>query len=68
MFQILGVFAEFERSIIGDRVNSGLARAKAKANGVILGRPQTKANIEKAIRATFNFTKTGAGPTTDSSP
>jgi DNA invertase Pin-like site-specific DNA recombinase len=51
MFQMLGVFAEFERSIIRDRVNAGLARAKA--NGVILGRPQTKANIEEAIRATL---------------
>ena len=50
MFQMLGVFAEFERSIIRDRVNAGLARA----NGVILGRPQTKANIENAIRATLN--------------
>jgi len=51
MFQMLGVFAEFERSIIRDRVNAGLARARA--NGVILGRPQTKANIEEAIRATL---------------
>jgi DNA invertase Pin-like site-specific DNA recombinase len=30
-----GVFAEFERAIIVDRVNSGLARAKA--NGVKRG-------------------------------
>lgn len=51
MFQMLGVFAEFERSMIQDRVKAGLARAKA--NGVILGRPQTKANIEEAIRATL---------------
>ncbi len=52
MFQMLGVFAEFERSMIQDRVKAGLARAKA--NGVILGRPQTKASIEDAIRATLN--------------
>jgi len=51
MFQMLGVFAEFERSIIRDRVNAGLARAKA--NGVILGRPQTNTRIEDAIRATL---------------
>jgi DNA invertase Pin-like site-specific DNA recombinase len=30
MFQMLGVFAEFERSIIKERVNAGLARARAK--------------------------------------
>jgi DNA invertase Pin-like site-specific DNA recombinase len=29
MFQMLGVFAEFERSIIQERVRAGLARAKA---------------------------------------
>ena len=35
-----GVFAEFERAIIVERVNSGLARAKAK--GVKLGRGNKK--------------------------
>lgn len=29
-----GVFAEFERSIIVERVNAGLARAEAKASGL----------------------------------
>lgn len=51
MFQMLGVFAEFERAMIRDRVNAGLARAKA--NGVVLGRPQTDAGTEAAIRATL---------------
>ena len=37
MFQMLGVFAEFERAIIRERVLSGIARAKAE--GVTLGRP-----------------------------
>jgi DNA invertase Pin-like site-specific DNA recombinase len=37
MFQILGVFAEFERAIIVERVNAGLARARAE--GKRLGRP-----------------------------
>jgi DNA invertase Pin-like site-specific DNA recombinase len=32
MFQMCGVFAEFERSMIVERVNAGLARAKA--NGI----------------------------------
>ena len=35
MFQMLGVFAEFERGIIRERVNAGLARAVEK--GVKLG-------------------------------
>ena len=48
MFQMLGVFAEFERSMIRERVHAGLARAKA--NGVTLGRPQTIAATETAIR------------------
>ena len=35
---MLGVFAEFERGIIRERVNAGLARARA--NGTKLGRPE----------------------------
>ena len=35
MFQMIGVFAEFERSMIRERVLAGLSRAKA--NGVRLG-------------------------------
>jgi DNA invertase Pin-like site-specific DNA recombinase len=50
MFQMLGVFAEFERGIIRERVNSGLARAKAK--GTKLGRPAISLELErKAQRA-----------------
>jgi DNA invertase Pin-like site-specific DNA recombinase len=37
MYQMMGVFAEFERAIIRERVLSGLARAKAE--GITLGRP-----------------------------
>jgi DNA invertase Pin-like site-specific DNA recombinase len=37
LFQMLGVFAEFERSIIQERIHAGLARARTK--GVRLGRP-----------------------------
>src|SRR3981189_1416293 len=47
MFQMLGVFAEFERGIIRERVNAGLARAKAK--GVKLGRRKVKASVEDRI-------------------
>jgi DNA invertase Pin-like site-specific DNA recombinase len=50
MFQMLGVFAEFERGIIRERVNSGLARARA--NGTKLGRPAIAFDLErKAQRA-----------------
>jgi len=37
MFQMMGVFAEFERSMIHERVMVGLARARAE--GTQLGRP-----------------------------
>ena len=37
MFQMMGVFAEFERAMIRDRVRSGMA--KAKAHGKTFGRP-----------------------------
>jgi DNA invertase Pin-like site-specific DNA recombinase len=47
MFQMLGVFAEFERGIIRERVNAGLARAKAK--GVTLGRRKVKTSVEARI-------------------
>jgi DNA invertase Pin-like site-specific DNA recombinase len=49
MFQMLGVFAEFERGIIRERVNAGLARAREK--GIVLGRPSTAPAIEKRIRS-----------------
>ncbi len=48
MFQMMGVFAEFERSMISERVKSGLARTKAK--GTKLGRPMTSPKIETQIR------------------
>ena len=47
VFQVMGAFAEFERSIIRERVKAGLARAKAQ--GKRLGRrpipPKTKRRI-----------------------
>jgi len=47
MFQMMGVFAEFERSMISERVKSGLARTKAK--GTRLGRPMTSPKTEAQI-------------------
>jgi DNA invertase Pin-like site-specific DNA recombinase len=52
MFQMMGVFAEFERAINRERVLSGIARAKAE--GVVLGRPSLKdSNADKfaAVKA-----------------
>lgn len=49
MFQMMGVFAEFERSMIRERVNSGIARAKAK--GQRFGRPRVEAEIEENVRS-----------------
>ena len=56
LFQMLGVFAEFEREMIRERVNAGLARARAKGtkSGRPIGRPATaraKADQVKALRA-----------------
>jgi DNA invertase Pin-like site-specific DNA recombinase len=48
MFQMLGVFAEFERSIIQERVRAGLRRAVAE--GKRLGRPPIAPALEKRIR------------------
>ena len=45
----MGVFAEFERAIIRERVNSGLSRARAQ--GKTLGRPRTDKATEAAIRS-----------------
>ena len=47
MFQMMGVFAEFERSMISERVKSGLARAKS--NGKTLGRPKVSEKVEEQI-------------------
>ena len=48
MFQMLGVFAEFERAMIRERVMAGLARAKAE--GTRLGRPATVADDAAKVR------------------
>ena len=49
MFQMMGVFAEFERAMIVERVNAGLARARAE--GKRLGRPTTLTPaIERKVR------------------
>jgi DNA invertase Pin-like site-specific DNA recombinase len=49
LFQMLGVFAEFERAMIQERVKAGLARARAQ--GKRLGRPRVSSDIERAVRS-----------------
>ena len=47
MFQMCGVFAEFERGILSERVKAGLNRAREQ--GKLLGRPVKVANIRQLI-------------------
>ncbi len=53
MFGMMGVFAEFERSMIQARVKAGLARAKTnpRAGAKAIGRPKVEAGTEAAIRS-----------------
>jgi DNA invertase Pin-like site-specific DNA recombinase len=48
LFSMLGVFAEFERAMIVERVHAGLRRAKAQ--GKTLGRPRVAPEVETQIR------------------
>ena len=47
LFSMLGVFAEFEREMISERVSAGLERAKA--NGVKLGRKRIPPITERKV-------------------
>ncbi len=53
MFQMLGVFAEFEHSMIRERVLAGMSRAVASGtrSGKPIGRPRIGADTEVGIRA-----------------
>lgn len=44
MFQMMGVFAEFERAMISQRVKAGLQRTKKK-----LGRPKVNGVVERKV-------------------
>src|SRR5881296_299193 len=50
LFQMMGVFAEFERSMIVERVKSGLRRAVAQ--GKKLGRPRVDHETERTVLET----------------
>ena len=47
LFQMMGVFAEFERAMIQERVKAGLERARAQ--GKQLGRPTVSVDVEARI-------------------
>lgn len=56
LFGMLGVFAEFEREMIRDRINAGLAVVKATGknkhgDAVTLGRPKVTTKVENQIKA-----------------
>ncbi|YBW40406.1 recombinase family protein [Nitrobacter sp. TKz-YC01] len=59
MFQMLGVFAEFERSMIRERVMAGLARAKA--DGTKLGRKTIEDADAKKVRTIHTMLGEGIG-------
>jgi len=48
LFQMCGVFAEFERGILSERVKAGLNRAKEE--GKVLGRPIKFANVKNILK------------------
>jgi DNA invertase Pin-like site-specific DNA recombinase len=52
LFQMLGVFAEFERSIIQERIHAGIARARrcGTKSGKPIGRARTDPKKEAVIR------------------
>jgi DNA invertase Pin-like site-specific DNA recombinase len=51
MAGMLGVFAQFERDVLRDRVIAGMEHARAK--GVVLGRPALSRQIADHIRELF---------------
>ena len=52
IFGMMGVFAEFERGMIVERVKSGMARAKQNGtkSGNAIGRPAVPPEVEAQIR------------------
>jgi DNA invertase Pin-like site-specific DNA recombinase len=59
MFQMLGVFAEFERSMIRERVMAGLSRAKA--DGIQLGRRRLEDSDADKVAAIMAARAKGTG-------
>jgi DNA invertase Pin-like site-specific DNA recombinase len=59
MYQMLGVFAEFERAMIRERVTAGLARARA--DGKQLGRRTVEQSHAKKVKAALALRSKGLG-------
>jgi DNA invertase Pin-like site-specific DNA recombinase len=59
MFQMLGVFAEFERAMIRERVMAGIARARAE--GKAMGRRRVEDSHPDKIKAVRAMRAKGAG-------
>jgi DNA invertase Pin-like site-specific DNA recombinase len=59
MFQMLGVFAEFERAMIRERVMTGLARARAE--GKQLGRRTVEQSHGPKVKAALKLRARGLG-------
>jgi DNA invertase Pin-like site-specific DNA recombinase len=59
MFQMLGVFAEFERAMIRERVMAGLARARA--DGKQLGRRTVEQSQARKVKAALALRSKGLG-------
>lgn len=59
MFGMCGVFAEFERSIIQERVKAGLQRARAK--GTVLGRPRVSTSKRQSLMKAYKEVGTVRG-------
>lgn len=59
MFQMVGVFAEFERSMISERVKSGLQRVRS--TGIKLGRPTRQTS--QTVSDVWSLKDNGRGPT-----
>jgi len=55
LFQMMGIFAEFERAMIVERVRAGMSRARA--DGKHLGRPALPEAVRNAV---IEASKTGA--------
>jgi DNA invertase Pin-like site-specific DNA recombinase len=56
---MLGVFAEFERTIIQERINAGIARAREK--GTKSGKPIGRARADPKIEDTIRLLASGKG-------
>lgn len=59
MFQMMGVFAEFERGILIERIHAGMARARSE--GKKFGRPSVPEEVEKRIKELRGSTEPAMG-------